>query len=281
MVVSAMTAFSRGIQDAPFGIMGVSNNITNLTEQFGYLKTKTGSATGALKAMIKSAKGFNGITLLISLATTAWLMYSRSQQGAAKATNELVDAQKDLIGGTMQEISSVKTLLSIAKNENESKRKRELAVKKLQELYPKYLSNITLEGINTSKTKQSVDALTKSLLQQAKVKGAQSRLSDLYAKQFELESKDVAKQASWYVKAYTGVMNAWKGGKGTGLNVISGLKNQKKELSEVSIQIDKVKNSITKLLSSDFDFDKIFGGKGESPVKALVSETFYAYHPRV
>ena len=37
---AAMTAFSRTIQDAPFGIMGVSNNITNLTEQFGYLRTR-------------------------------------------------------------------------------------------------------------------------------------------------------------------------------------------------------------------------------------------------
>lgn len=271
---SAMVAFSRGIQDAPFGIMGVSNNITNLTEQFGYLKTKTGSATGALKAMIKSAKGFNGITLLISLATTAWLMYSRSQQGAAKATNELVDAQKDLIGGTMQEISSVKTLLSIAKNENESKRKRELAVNKLQELYPKYLSNITLEGINTSKTKESVDLLTKSLIQQAKVKGAQSRLSDLYSKRFEIENKKAAEQVSIMKTLWIGVRNFGNISKSAMDASAVATKNQKKELGKLDEEIGKVNSSITKLLSSDFDFDKMFGGKGESPVKALVSETF-------
>ncbi len=271
---SAMTAFSRGIQDAPFGIMGVSNNITNLTEQFGYLKTKTGSATGALKAMIKSAKGFNGITLLISLATTAWLMYSRSQQGAAKATNELVDAQKDLVGGTMQEISSVKTLLSIAKNENESKRKRELAVKKLQELYPKYLSNITLEGINTSKTKESVDLLTKSLIQQAKVKGAQSRLSDLYSKRFEIENKKASEQVSIMKTLWIGVRNFGNISKSAMDASAVATKNQKKELGKLDEEIGKVNSSITKLLSSDFDFDKMFGGKGESPAKALVSETF-------
>jgi len=271
---SAMVAFSRGIQDAPFGIMGVSNNITNLTEQFGYLKTKTGSATGALKAMIKSAKGFNGITLLISLATSAWLMYEKSQQGAAKATNELVDAQKDLIGGTMQEISSVKTLLSIAKNENESKRKRELAVNKLQELYPKYLSNITLEGINTSKTKESVDLLTKSLIQQAKVKGAQSRLSDLYSKRFEIENKKASEQVSIMKTLWIGVRNFGNISKSAMDASAVATKNQKKELGKLDEEIVKVNSSITKLLSSDFDFDKMFGGKGESPAKALVSETF-------
>ena len=94
---SAMTAFSRTVQDAPFGLMGVSNNITNLTEQFGYLKKSTGSTGGALKAMLRDMKGFGGITLLISLATSAWLMYSQSQRGATKQTNELVDAQKDLL----------------------------------------------------------------------------------------------------------------------------------------------------------------------------------------
>ena len=72
---SAMTAFSRTVQDAPFGIMGVSNNITNLTEQFGYLKARTGSSGGALKAMLKDLRGFGGITLGISLVTSALLVF--------------------------------------------------------------------------------------------------------------------------------------------------------------------------------------------------------------
>jgi len=258
---SAMIAFSRGIQDAPFGIMGVSNNITNLTEQFGYLKTKTGSATGALKAMIQSAKGFNGITLLISLATSAWLMYSQSQRGATKQTNELLDAQKDLIGSTMQEISSVNTLLSIAKNENESKRRRELAVKKLQELYPKYLGNITLEGINTAKTKESVDKLTQSLIQQAKVKGAQSRLSDLYSKRFEVENKKATEQISIMRTLWVGVKNFGNVSKSAMEGAAIATNNQKNELSELDKEIAKVNGSITKLISTDFDIDKIFGGK--------------------
>ena len=48
----ALNEFSRIIQDAPYGIQGVANNITQLTTQFGYLTKKTGSAKGALKAML-------------------------------------------------------------------------------------------------------------------------------------------------------------------------------------------------------------------------------------
>lgn len=258
---SASIAFSRTIQDMPFGIMGVSNNITNLTEQFGYLKKQTGSAGGALKAMLRDMKGFGGITLLISLATSAWLMYSQSQRGATKQTNELVDAQKDLIGSTMQEISSVNTLLSIAKNENESKRRRELAVKKLQELYPKYLGNITLEGINTAKTKESVDKLTQSLIQQAKVKGAQSRLSDLYSKRFEVENKKATEQISIMRTLWVGVKNFGNVSKSAMEGAAIATNNQKNELSELDKEIAKVNGSITKLISTDFDIDKIFGGK--------------------
>ena len=73
---SAMTAFSRTVQDAPFGILGVSNNITNLTEQFGNLKKRTGSSQAALKEMIADLKGFGGVTLAISLVTSLLVAFS-------------------------------------------------------------------------------------------------------------------------------------------------------------------------------------------------------------
>lgn len=93
---SAMTAFSRTVQDAPFGIMGVSNNITNLTEQFGYLKNKTGSAGGALKAMLRDMKGFGGITLAISLVTSALLVFGDKIFKTKDRAKELRDEQEKL-----------------------------------------------------------------------------------------------------------------------------------------------------------------------------------------
>ena len=86
---SAMLAFSRTVQDAPFGMMGISNNITNLTEQFGALKKRTGSAGGALKAMLKDLSGFGGITLAISLATSAWLMFGDKIVGSKDKVKSL------------------------------------------------------------------------------------------------------------------------------------------------------------------------------------------------
>ena len=125
---SAMTAFSRTVQDAPFGMMGVSNNITNLTEQFGYLKTKTGSASTALKAMMGSLAGFGGITLAISAATSLWLVYGKEITKIVKSNNALVNSQKavkaalkDFYGG---QISKINTYVSILEDANTSETER-------------------------------------------------------------------------------------------------------------------------------------------------------------
>lgn len=68
--VPALTSFSQVIQDAPYGIRGVANNITQLTSQFGYLSKAAGGPTAALKAMIGSLTGPAGILFAVSAVTS-------------------------------------------------------------------------------------------------------------------------------------------------------------------------------------------------------------------
>jgi uncharacterized phage infection (PIP) family protein YhgE len=74
----ALLEFNRTIQDAPFGIQGVANNIQQLTANFGYLKTQTGSTKNALKAMLAGLSGPQGILLAVSLATALLVAFSNS-----------------------------------------------------------------------------------------------------------------------------------------------------------------------------------------------------------
>jgi hypothetical protein len=67
---NTLTQFSRIAQDAPFGIIGIGNNITATAESFSYLKAQTGSTGGALKALASSIMGTGGILLGVSLLTT-------------------------------------------------------------------------------------------------------------------------------------------------------------------------------------------------------------------
>lgn len=75
---NALMQFSRIAQDAPYGIIGIGNNLTATAEAFSYLKNQTGSTGGALKALASSLMGSGGILLGISLVTTAFTLFAQS-----------------------------------------------------------------------------------------------------------------------------------------------------------------------------------------------------------
>jgi len=85
--------FARIIQDAPFGIIGVSNNITQLASSFGAARASGQSFTKILGSVFSSG---NLLTLGISAITTALVLYEQSTQGAVKETDLLKDSYDDL-----------------------------------------------------------------------------------------------------------------------------------------------------------------------------------------
>jgi hypothetical protein len=71
----ALQNFGRVIQDAPFGILGIANNIDPLVESFQRLKTQSGSTSGALKALLAGLTGPAGIAIGISAVTSALIAF--------------------------------------------------------------------------------------------------------------------------------------------------------------------------------------------------------------
>lgn len=86
--VPALTSFSQVVQDAPFGIQGVANNITQLTAQFGNLSTASGGAKNALKGMISSLAGPAGILLAISVVTSLMVSYGKEMKEFISGTDQ-------------------------------------------------------------------------------------------------------------------------------------------------------------------------------------------------
>ena len=72
---NTLTNFGRVIQDAPFGIIGIANNIDPLIESFGRLSKSTGSTGGALKALGGALLGPAGIALGVSAVTSALIAF--------------------------------------------------------------------------------------------------------------------------------------------------------------------------------------------------------------
>jgi hypothetical protein len=66
----ALSNLSRVAQDAPYGFMGIANNINPLLESFQRLQKESGGSSQALKAMAGALTGPAGIGLAIGVATS-------------------------------------------------------------------------------------------------------------------------------------------------------------------------------------------------------------------
>jgi hypothetical protein len=88
----SLTNLGRIAQDAPFGFIGIQNNINPLIESFGRLKAETGSTGGAFKALIGSLAGAGGIGLAVSVVTGALTVLA--QKGFFKTAEAADEAAK-------------------------------------------------------------------------------------------------------------------------------------------------------------------------------------------
>lgn len=160
---TAMTEFSRIVQDAPFGIRGMANNIQQLVSVFGQLQRKTGSSTLAFKAMLGSLVGPGGILLAVSAVTAGMVFFADSFTFGKKAVDILKKSQDkltksledyvfmlDLVAKTelegakssTRELVNLKLLKEQLDDTALSNEKRLKAFKELQKRYPNYLKDI-------------------------------------------------------------------------------------------------------------------------------------------
>ena len=85
---SAVTEFGRTIGDAPFGLMGMANNIQQLSQQFVDLQTKTGGTKQALQSMLQTMTGPAGFVVAINIITSALVAYNMKKDKAKEKTEE-------------------------------------------------------------------------------------------------------------------------------------------------------------------------------------------------
>ena len=91
---SAVLELGRVVQDAPYGIRGMANNITQLVSQMAFATQSAGSFTGALRAMWTALKGPLGIVLAISVVVSALDMLFGGQKKVKEATDETTESLK-------------------------------------------------------------------------------------------------------------------------------------------------------------------------------------------
>jgi hypothetical protein len=197
---NTLTQFSRIAQDAPFGIIGIGNNITATAEAFGSLKAQTGSTGGALKALASSLAGTGGILLGVSLLTTGLTLLAQSGLTVGDVINkitgnfdafgaELNKISVDAAKSSGQEIAGLNALVSVAQDEVNSRKDRLIAVEELQSKYPGYFANLTKEQILTGDLTAVTIELSKAIIARAEASAISDKIGELAAKKLDLEIK--------------------------------------------------------------------------------------------
>ncbi len=212
---NSLLEFNRVIQDAPFGIQGVGNNITQLAGNFGNLVRTTGGAGSALKAVGTAFLGTGGVIFAISAAVSLLTVYGDKLKVTSGFSKELAKASAEYVATAQTEIETLKNLVSIASDETLSKKAREGAIDRINDKYGKYLGNLNTENIKTKEVKASIDALTQSLVKQAQVRGIQALIEEKYKDSAEdlvglqLEQKAAAKAVEAEVNRLTSTVGAF------------------------------------------------------------------------
>jgi len=208
----ALMNFGRIVQDAPFGLMGIANNLNPALESFQRLKAETGSTGNALKALVGQLTGPVGIGVALSLVTTGLLMYEKYQRSASGATEESVKANKQyqdsldsLANSAAQEIAQLTILYDATQNLNIPLAERKKIVDELQRQYPSYFGNLKDEAILAGEASRAYDSLTQSMINQAITKGGEDLIAD--------KAKELARVAIEFAEQQR-KFNEQTGGKG-------------------------------------------------------------------
>ena len=195
---ATVTELGRTISDANYGIRGMANNLQQLSSLFVTLIATTGGLGNGLAALGKVLMGPLGIIIifqtLITLLEGGKLSMGLFTEEIRKLNAALSDGAK-AAGG---EIGELELLIDVAKDETLSRKDRQDALDKINETYPEYLENITLERINTEETNSAIRKQIDLLIARAEVQALTNVITKESEKVFEAQANIQNKSAEQY-----------------------------------------------------------------------------------
>lgn len=190
---NALMNLSRVAQDAPYGFMGIANNLNPLLESFQRLQKDAGGSGAALKAMASSLMGPAGIGLALGVASSLLVTFGdklfvvskeqREAEAAAKEHTEQLKEQKNAIdqiyASTAKEVTEVSSLIAVLQNENETRNRKLKALDALKKINPEIFSALQLEKGEVIGLNQAYDKYIANLSSMIALKIKQKELEQL------------------------------------------------------------------------------------------------------
>jgi hypothetical protein len=203
----ALTSLSLIAQDAPFGFIGIQNNLPALIQSFGELTKTSGGVKGALSQIGSSLIGPAGLFLAFS-AVTAAITYAIKEYGsltnalnvlfgananAVKSQNDYNKALLDAGGSTGSQIAKINILVKTIQDENTSQKDRLAAYRELKKVNPDVVAGIDEQNLSTAKSIKLIGENAKAQLEYIKLQTKASAISKaidgLESRRFEANGK--------------------------------------------------------------------------------------------
>jgi hypothetical protein len=193
---TAMINLGRTVSDAPFGFIGIANNIGPLVENFTFLRKEAGSTGGAFKQLGASLIGPGGLIVGIQLALAAvqfaQLGFSRWGASTKKAKEEqdkLAEGTKNLIENVTKQRVEFESLVKVARNVNQSEAERNQALTRLNEILPDTIGKLTQQNIATEQGAAIIQNYIKAVEARATAELLVNRIAENNVKLFDNRNK--------------------------------------------------------------------------------------------
>ena len=209
---NALTNLGRVAQDAPYGFIGIQNNLNPLLESFQRLKSESGSTGGALKAMAAGLMGPAGLGIALSVGSALLLTFGDDLMGASKETIALNKAQASFadtlsksMGAAKAEIATLQSLVAIVSDVTVSTDERKRALTQLKEAYPGYNELQKTDITDAARLTKVTNTLTDAIMRKARVQAYSTIIAEEEAKQFKIGIENDKQRAERLNKLSQGI----------------------------------------------------------------------------
>ena len=209
----ALSNLSRVAQDAPYGFMGIANNINPLLESFQRLQTSSGSTGKALKAMGSALMGPAGIGLAVGVVSSLFVSFGdeilnfiTQSSGAEQSLSKFNETMSKSVGEAQAEIDKLTILNGIVSDSTKSTEERERALNQLKTTYKGNLELQALDIQDGAKLTGIIDGIAAALKRKAMAQAFATIIAEEEAKKVRLQMQDMNQMR----ESVGGATKAWE-----------------------------------------------------------------------
>lgn len=173
-------------------IIAAKNAVLAVTSTvYALLTGKISLATAAqtlLNKVVKANPYVAAATAMAALTSVIIAFISKTDK-ATEAKKELNKVNAEAATQCRSEIVELSKLFEVAKDKTLSDKARKEAIQKLQEKYPGYLKNLSLENIHSKNAAKAIEHLTNMILAQAKARVYLAKVEEIERKKQEVNEE--------------------------------------------------------------------------------------------